>query len=301
MFKIGFIGTSYRTQQLIDQLLCLGYSNIGIYSSDDLKNICQVQKFNNPFQLISESQILIVSYIGADTFGIISECIFDSKSIILDQLHCFSTQSINQLFKLAQEAGVMVIPLYHTLYYSILNEMTLLDADNIVLVKVKINGKPNKFRSYAIDELSFQLLALANKLLKGMLNQYFVISHTYKNTNLQTIDISYTYFNQKFFGICYDEALLVKKFEIDIITHSNRMHFDILNDRIVHYEIHENGISLNSEKTINYIQELPYILNNQLIDSKQINDHAFLLLELKENLKNWHLVSNQLTSAVTFQ
>ncbi len=294
MYKIGFLGKSSRTPNLIKQLDNQNYSVNGIYSNDQFYEGQDVKHYSNPFQLIADSDLLVVNYSGEDTRGLLTECILESKPIILDRLHEYSADDICYLQKLAKEAEVQVIPLYHSIYYSLINEVLLHRESDVFSIQVFIHGLILNQYFSSIEEVSFYFMSTARKLLNMYANQHVVFTHNFLSSNFRQIHLALASFNTKLFTMQIDETLSNPNFQILLTTDTKKVVFDLKKNLMEVYQIIGNRVDLVKHNHFYLLPELSFVLNQYFSSSNSSLNNHFLLYDLKENLISWHLVSDSL-------
>lgn len=116
MKRIGILGLSNKSESIIKFLKKAKLFEIsGVYDTNTnfLKEVVKKTKTNhavNPFGLISQSDVLIISKSDEKSYNLIVECILSSKHVIIENPASITLNELEVLNKLAFEASVSVIP-----------------------------------------------------------------------------------------------------------------------------------------------------------------------------------------------
>ncbi len=114
--KIGILGLGNKTKAFLAFLKkSKNYEISGIYDSNK-ENLLKIagnsnlKYTENPFGLISQSDLLIISKTDENSYNLIVESILNSKHVIIENPSNISIKEFEELNKLAAEASVSVIP-----------------------------------------------------------------------------------------------------------------------------------------------------------------------------------------------
>jgi hypothetical protein len=163
MIKIGLLGINDNSESKIGWLRSSNSFEIaGIYDANPEKGEELAEKAGalfttNQFGLINSSDLLIVTLTHENAYHLITECIVNSKHVIIDEPFQLSIKEIDTLVKLSSEASVAIIPFLHYQYNYCING-----------IKPSLN-KPTKINlsyyrtfdfAYSKHELSESLLSV---------------------------------------------------------------------------------------------------------------------------------------------
>jgi hypothetical protein len=111
MPKIGILGTTGNTKAIVHELLQMEDYDI-IYWGEELTDTLPTQpkRSTNPFSIIAEADAVVVGHTDEGSYGLMTECILALKPLIIDNLHRFTFEEVEELSKLSHEAEVSVIP-----------------------------------------------------------------------------------------------------------------------------------------------------------------------------------------------
>jgi len=116
MKKIGIIGLAKNAELMLKHLrIDQGVEMIGLYDTDferalRISNHTSIEFTTNPFGLIAQSDLLIISKTDENSFNLIIECILNSKHVIIENPVFLTISEIEKISKLALEASVSVVP-----------------------------------------------------------------------------------------------------------------------------------------------------------------------------------------------
>lgn len=117
MKKVGIIGLGNNSREFIKSIIQINtYSISGIFDSDKEKLIgteclLNIPLFTQPFGLIAQSDLLLITKDNEYSYNIIIECIQQGKNVIIANPETFTVKEIEEINKLSLEASISVIPM----------------------------------------------------------------------------------------------------------------------------------------------------------------------------------------------
>lgn len=140
---LGILGITENTLTLARYLLQTGEHEIIFWDRDESISLSlPVKRISNPFAVISQADSVMVTYKDEGSYGLIAECIFALKPVVLDNLQMFSIRELNNIIKLSHEAEIPVVPyIDHRLmaYACYIHQQF---PDGICFVNGTIKGQP---------------------------------------------------------------------------------------------------------------------------------------------------------------
>jgi hypothetical protein len=129
MLKIGILGTNRKSVSTIEFInSCSFFELAGIYDPNpdmgkELAGKTGTVYHSNQFGLLNISDLLMVTASHENAYHLITECIVNTKHVIIDEPFYLSVKEIDHLVKLSTEASVAIIPYF---YFQISNSFSAL-------------------------------------------------------------------------------------------------------------------------------------------------------------------------------
>ena len=173
MKRIGILGLHHKAGSMIKFIKKSGeFEIVGLYdqSLDKARQsagLYGLQLVENPFSLISKSDLLIVAQTDEASFNLITECIQANKQVVIETPYNLTVKETDYIEKLANEADLSVVP---SLIYSF--SPTLLNVKSYLLnarfLELRYSTSPvSKGGSFSLTENMLNLIDIVLTLVKG--------------------------------------------------------------------------------------------------------------------------------------
>jgi hypothetical protein len=236
MQKVGLLGFNGQIEELLGSII--GSSNFtitGIYipETTELKSIkdeFQLPLYKNPFGLIAESDLLIVSKTDENSYNLIIECIQNSRNILISNPENLTLDEIEYLNKLSCEASVNAYPVISFKLKYFIREFKNFPL-NPRLIRIKSTGKNIIINSLPVGQFSMYLADLVTSIIDVPIKKInaqstFIIDGVYPYTTstilfeggrIANIEIDTFSENESFIIEVYDRNKII---EIDLLNDS---------------------------------------------------------------------------------
>jgi hypothetical protein len=284
MYTIGIIGISENILMLIDQLITVPNYEVRIYNEyielpDKLKPLCS----DNPFHLISLSDLLIISRQNKEFFGFVIESLLSAKPVLLNNLASYSVNEIEELFKLSKEASTPVIPMIDEKILRLKDFLSQKNIKEIQFIHITIKGKAQSFRD---KDFNFRLLILLIYFSGNSVRKIYSKEISINNLKIPVF-LYFSFYNSYTAAVFFEPDSDENLINITLIENQRKATIEINND-IIQFELDRIKEKLNFEDNSYYLNVINQILLQKFSNNK------FGLLELKDALNTFKKLSSEI-------
>ncbi len=286
MPHIGIIGTAPSLNHKVYEIIIKNGFEILFYNPSPSAHINFGKIVTNPFYLIKNCDLIIISHDEDSYFGFIVESILTFKSVLLDNFFSLTCEKVDELIKLSSEASVKVTPLVDGKLLSIIRGVHYFFPHTIRLAQMIIKGQ-TKFLPTGMNLLSF--LLFFKLLFKTNIQR--ILYEPFLRENLNHLINNHITLSTGVASFYYDTTSPFSLFILDIVSNCQKGYFDFLNEEI--WLVTDE----DRQKHKLYLESSYELLSQQIFHAMQQASalHDFDLWDIKELLK-FNLPFNQIQS-----
>ncbi len=235
MMKIGILGLNTITDELLSQVVSSGtYVICGVYDVDSNKanaisEAYGVKYSSNPFGIIAQSELLVISKTDENSYHLMVECILNTRSLLIINPENLTIAETENLCKLATEACVLVVPYLSRLY----NE-TYLKGSSFVEKALFINVSYAQNLAISIQNNKvIDIIDYVLKLANGNVKKIIANAYNFDISGIQLLNCRMDFDNGCVANILIDFNSHKNEFNITVYQQQKIVNLDLLNKQVV--------------------------------------------------------------------
>jgi predicted dehydrogenase len=240
MLKIGIIGTDFNARSQasvlknLDCFLISGCFDYDTYSLKEFSEEMEVPAFSDPFELVDESDALVLSDNTLSLFDITVNAIKKGKHVIIENLFSYSPFEVNNLLKLANEANVIVQLIQAGRFHPVFIAAKEI-LQNPMLIDLRHDWKYNNSNTDAsviegnmIKDIDVLLSIISANVQKISANAVSVIDNQHDIANVR-----FEFDNGCIANITSNRISNEESFVCDFYQHGSHVSIDFINNKLL--------------------------------------------------------------------
>ena len=269
MTKVGFIGVSKYTINIVKSLKDKCFIEVYSDSFDDFNYELIQYKNENPYNLLMNSEIIIIYPKNQKYKGFIIEAILEGKKTFIDSFEKINYSDYCELSKLAYEAGIEVLPFLDHSFYPLLQKIRN-NNYNPRIIKYLSLGNNIRIDNFNLERIIFYFLIIIKNVVKSKIRKVKV-KYLNNSSRISVVHCSISFDNST---KCY--------FDIDKFYPNNEHIFGIYeNENVYYFNIDEIKSNNQSDKFFDLCFELSSFLS--------MNDYKEIIFYLNQIIREMEL------------